>query len=251
MRRFLSWRLLALFVVADLIAVAFLTLPGLRETLYDLTEWVREHQTLGAVVLGALYIPAAVLLVPGSPITLVAGYALGLSVGIVAMSIGSTLGACAAFWAGRTIARGWVEKKIAGNPRFQALDRGVAEAGFKIVLLTRLSPIFPYNLLNYAFGLTRVRFRDYLLASWIGMLPGTFMYVYLGTTFGTIADLTSGRRDVTLSEKILYVVGLVATIVIAVLIGRIARNALRKTAPQLEATPAETTHEPAESGPPR
>lgn len=250
MRRFFDWRLLALLGFIALTFAPLFYLPGLRDQLGDLTDWVRDQQALGAVVLAALYIPAAVLLVPGSVITLVAGFALGLGVGTVAMSIGSTLGACAAFWAGRTFARGWVEKQLAANPRFRALDQSVAREGFKIVLLTRLSPAFPYNLLNYAFGLTRVRFRDYLLASWVGMMPGTVLYVYLGTTLGTIADLATGRGEKTLTEKILFVVGLLATVAVTIVITRSARNALKKTSPQLDA-PVEATHEPAEPDPSR
>lgn len=228
MRRILNWRLALLLGVVSLAGTALLFLPALRESLADLASWVQDNRTLGAIVLAALYVPAAVLFVPGSIITLVAGFALGLVAGVIAMSIGSTLGACAAFWAGRTIARGWVEKKITGNPRFQALDEGVAREGFKIVLLTRLSPAFPYNLLNYAFGLTRVRFLDYVLASWLGMLPGTFLYVYLGTTAGEIARLSSGDVEAGDTERLLLLgVGLAATVAVTIVLTRIARAALK------------------------
>jgi uncharacterized membrane protein YdjX (TVP38/TMEM64 family) len=91
------------------------------------------------------------------------------------VSVGSVLGATAAFLVGKTLLRGWIERRIAAYPRFQAIDRVVGEQGFKIVLLVRLSPLFPFNLLNYAFGLTKVRLWQYVLASWIGMLPGTLM----------------------------------------------------------------------------
>ncbi len=233
MSRLLNWRWAAVVIVAILATAALFHLPELREWLGDLAEWVRVHRVEGAVVVAAIYIPAAVLLVPGSLLTLAAGFALGLFLGTVAVSVGSTLGACAAFWAGRTLARGWIEKKVAASPRFQALDRGVAREGFQIVLLTRLSPVFPFTLLNYAFSLTRVRFRDYALASWLGMLPGTIMYVYLGSAAGNLAELLAGQRTPSPGEQVLFVFGLLATIAVTILITRLARAALRAKAEEI------------------
>src|SRR5260370_10350132 len=142
----------------------------------------------GPVAFAAVY-ALACLVLPGSLITLAAGSLFGVVVGTAGVPLSSVTGACLAFWLGRTLARGLVEKRLAGNRRFRALDQAVAAGGFKIVLLTRLSPLFPFTLLNYAFGLTNVRFRDYVLASWIGMLPGTVMYVYLGSTVKDLAAL--------------------------------------------------------------
>src|SRR4029077_19479513 len=124
----------------------------------------------------------ACLVLPGSVITLAAGSLFGVIIGTAVVSLASVTGASLAFWLGRTLARGLIEKRRAGTPRSRALDQAVAAGGFKIVLLTRLSPLFPFTLLNYAFGLTKLRFRDYVIASWLGMLPGTVMYVYLGST---------------------------------------------------------------------
>ncbi|HSW50743.1 MAG TPA: VTT domain-containing protein, partial [Bryobacteraceae bacterium] len=108
------------------------------------------------------------------------------------------------------------------------VDNAVAAEGWKIVGLTRLSPVFPFNLLNYAFGLTRVSLRDYVVASWIGMIPGTVMYVYLGSLAGSLAELglKEGGRARTQAEWALYAVGLVATVAVTVVITRIARRAL-------------------------
>jgi uncharacterized membrane protein YdjX (TVP38/TMEM64 family) len=252
MRRFLDWRIFALLAIATLAVAAFVFLPELRHQLAEVTGWMRGHPLTGALLIAAIYIPATVLFVPGSMITLVAGYALGLLVGTVAVSVGSTLGACAAFWAGRTFARGWVEQRIGRNPRFRALDEGVAREGFKIVLLLRLSPAFPFNLLNYALGLTRVRFRDYALASWLGMLPGTVMYVYLGTAIGEVSQAVAGEvESPPVMRHALFLLGLVTAIAVTVLITRIARNALRKTSPALAAPAEEPTDEPAATHPPR
>lgn len=100
-----------------------------------------------------------------------------------------------AFLLGRTVARAWVSSRVAANARVAAIDRAVGREGLKIVLLTRLSPVFPFNLLNYAFGLAQVSLRDYVLGSLVGMLPGTLMYVYLGSLITSLSELASGRAS--------------------------------------------------------
>jgi uncharacterized membrane protein YdjX (TVP38/TMEM64 family) len=186
----------------------------LREALGESLAWFRGW-AWGPVVFAAVY-AVACLVLPGSVITLAAGSLFGVIVGTAVVSLASVTGACLAFWLGRTLARGLVEKRLAGNPRFRALDQAVAVGGFKIVLLTRLSPLFPFTLLNYAFGLTKVRFRAYVLASWIGMLPGTVMYVYLGSTVKELADVASGNVEGGLARLVLFFVGLAATVVVTV-----------------------------------
>ena len=111
-------------------------------------------------------------------------------------------------------------------------DRAVGSGGFKIVLLTRLSPVFPFNVLNYAYGLSRVRFRDYLIGSWLGMLPGTVMYVYIGSSLKSLAELASGKVQGGAAQKALFAAGLVATIVVALYVARLARKELRKAVPE-------------------
>ena len=148
----------------------------------------------GPVIFVLLYIAATVLFLPGSILTLGAGFVFGVVRGAIVVSISATLGATAAFLIGRYLARDWVSKKIEGNVKFKLIDEAVAREGWKIVGLTRLSPVFPFNLLNYAFGLTRVSLRDYFFASWIGMMPGTVMYVYLGSLAGDLASVGEGGR---------------------------------------------------------
>jgi uncharacterized membrane protein YdjX (TVP38/TMEM64 family) len=172
---------------------------------------------------------ACVLFLPGSLLTIGAGFIFGPLVGIPTVSIGSTLGAGAAFLLSRSLLRDWVSRAVAQRTEIVALEKAVAQEGFKIVLLTRLSPILPFNLLNFALGLTTVSFRDYLVASWIGMLPGAFLYIYVGTTIKSIADLSSGRTAVKSSHTVLLVAGLVATLLVVVLLARIARQALSNT----------------------
>jgi uncharacterized membrane protein YdjX (TVP38/TMEM64 family) len=191
-------------------------------------EWVGSLGAWGPLIYIFIYVLACVLFLPGSVLTLGAGVLFGVIKGSIIVSISSTLGATCAFLVGRYLARDWVSKKIQGNEKFQAIDEAVAREGWKIVGLTRLSPVFPFNLLNYAYGLTQVSLRDYFFASWIGMMPGTIMYVYIGSLAGEVAKIGSEGRTRTSAEWALYIVGLIATVVVTVFITRIARAALRK-----------------------
>lgn len=201
---------------------------GARQTLTDLLRWIDGLGAWAPVAVAAIYVPATVLLVPGSMITLGAGFLCGLVRGTVAVSVGSTVGATAAFLVGRTFARGWVQQRVAGSPRFAALDRAVEREGFKIVLLVRLSPVFPFNVVNYVFGLTRVRLRDYVLASWIGMLPGGVMYVYLGTAAKSLAELAAGQAEADGLRQGFFFFGLACTVAATLFITRLARRTLRE-----------------------
>ncbi|HZR17696.1 MAG TPA: TVP38/TMEM64 family protein [Verrucomicrobiae bacterium] len=187
-------------------------------------DWIGQLGPWGPIVFVVTYVVATVLFIPGSVLTLGAGAVFGLVLGSVLVSISATLGATAAFLVGRYLARDAVARRIQKSEKFAAIDRAVAQEGWKIVFLTRLSPVFPFTLLNYAFGLTRVRLSHYVLASWIGMMPGTVMYVYLGS----LVNISAGRRQRTTGEWVLYGVGLLATIVVTVFVTRIARKALAK-----------------------
>ncbi len=220
--------LLGLLVLVSVVA----TLPFLpvQDQLKRVLDWINGLGPLGPLLFIVIYIIATVLLIPGSVLTLGAGAVFGVIKGSIYVSIAATLGATAAFLVGRYFARAWVAQKIAANPRFTAIDQAVASEGWKIVGLTRLSPVFPFTLLNYAFGLTRVSLRDYVLASWIGMLPGTILYVYLGS----LAQAGAGTKSRTPQQWALYGIGLAATIAVTVLITRIAQKALKQkfAAPQ-------------------
>ena len=225
---------LRLLGLLALVGVAVLAWVFGRPHVEASVAWLEGRgRVWGLIILALAYIPAALVLFPASLLTLGAGAVFGVPEATLAISLGSTLAASVAFLVGRTLARRWVEEKIAGSPRFRALDRAVAANGFRIVLLTRLSPAFPYGLLNYAYGLTKVRFRDFVLASWIGMLPGTLLYVYLGRGAKGIAELATalftgraGARD--FEQALLLFVGLLATVVVTVLVTRIARQSLRQ-----------------------
>ena len=215
------------------ILVVFLLLAGIKyfhiqELLKKVLSWVADLGPWGPLIYILIYILACVFFIPGSILTLGAGVLFGVIKGSIIVSIAATVGATCAFLVGRHIARDWVSKKIQSNPKFQAIDEAVAREGWKIVGLTRLSPVFPFNLLNYAYGLTRVSLRDYFFASWIGMLPGGIMYVYIGSLAGEIAKIGGEGRSRTPAEWALYIVGLIATAAVTVYITRIARAALGK-----------------------
>ncbi|MDP3919461.1 MAG: TVP38/TMEM64 family protein [Candidatus Omnitrophota bacterium] len=198
----------------------------LQALLRSALDWVSGLGGWGPAIFVGIYILACVLFVPGSVLTLGAGAIFGVVTGSIVVSVGATLGATCAFLVGRYFARDWIAAKIEGNAKFKAVDRAVAQEGWKIVGLTRLSPVFPFILLNYAFGLTRVTLRDYFFASWIGMIPGTIMYVYVGSLAGSLATLGAEGRARTPAEWALYGVGLLATVLVTVYVTRIARRAL-------------------------
>jgi uncharacterized membrane protein YdjX (TVP38/TMEM64 family) len=226
-------RLVGLVALVAAAVLLWIFLPG-RDLLMGFLARVRELGPWGPILLAAAYVPASLLFVPGSLLTLGAGFLFGLGVGTVAVSLGSVLGACAAFFAGRTLARGSIERRVQANPRFRSLESAVRQNGFKIVLLTRLSPLFPFNLLNYAYGVSPVRFRDYLAASWIGMLPGTLLYVYLGSAVKSLTELAAGDVEGGLARKLLFGLGLAATAAVTFIVTRIARQALRQAVPPAE-----------------
>lgn len=209
-----------------LLVVTLVKTLHVQEYLLSLVTWIRDAGWTGVGIFVLAYIAAAVLFLPGSILTLGAGFAYGLGLGSVAVVVAANLGGLLAFFLGRTVARGWVAAKVQSNPRFAVIDEAVGHEGFKIVLLTRLSPIFPFNLLNYAFGVTRVSARDYLLGSLLGMLPGTLMYVYLGSLITNVSELASGRAAGGSMQQLFYFAGLAATVGVSLYVTRVARRAL-------------------------
>jgi uncharacterized membrane protein YdjX (TVP38/TMEM64 family) len=212
---------IALFLLWNALPIA--------EWMRDLLAWVEGLGPVGPLALGVIYVLACILFIPGWLLTLGAGALFGVVVGAITVSISSTLGASAAFLIGRYFARDTIAKRIEGNARFRAVDEAVAREGWKIVLLVRLSPVFPFNLINYAFGLTKVTLKNYFFASWIGMFPGTLMYVYVGSVVGDLATLGMGEREKGWLEWALYLVGLLVTVIVTVYVTKIARKALRET----------------------
>jgi len=190
-------------------------------------RWIAGLGPGGPLIFIGLYIVAPVFFIPGVILSIGAGTVFGLLAGSIYVLIGATLGATCAFLVGRYVAREWVEGRLAGNARFQAIDRAVAREGWKIVGLARLSPFFPFNLLNYAFGLTDISLRDYFFATLAGMIPGIIMYVYLGSLAGDVAMI--GTRPVRPpGHWAIEVGGFAVSVAVAVYVTYVAGRALRE-----------------------
>ncbi len=222
-----AWRVVA--AVAVMLALLF---GGRRlaSLLPGVVTWIDGLGAWGPLAFVAAYAIAAVAFVPGSLLTLAAGALFGLGRGVAIAFVGATVGATLAFLVARYAARARVEQAVRGDARFAAIDRAIGRDGRRIVFLLRLSPIFPFNLLNYGLGLTTVRLRDYVVAS-IGMLPGTLLYVYYGKLAGDVAALAGGAAV----EKgpgyyAVLAIGLIATIAVTAVVTRTARKALEGVA---------------------
>lgn len=222
-----TWIGLAIIVAALLLAGRLLPFDA---WLKQFSAWVADFGPAGVVLYALAYAAAAVLFFPGSVLTIGAGFVFGILWGTLAVSLGSTLGAAFAFLIGRYVARDRVSALARKNERFAAIDDAIGKQGWKIVLLLRLSPLVPFNLSNYLYGLTAVPFWPYLVASWVGMLPGTVLYVYLGVVGRAGLEVAAGQR-VTHNwlQTVFLAVGLVATIIVTWFISRIARKAVQKT----------------------
>jgi uncharacterized membrane protein YdjX (TVP38/TMEM64 family) len=227
MRNNWKWTALAVAIVALFVGLRLLPIT---EWLNSFNLWVAGLGAIGVVIFIIIYALATVLFVPGSVLTIGAGFIFGLGLGVVAVSIGSVTGAALAFLASRYLARKKIESLARRNEKFESIDRAIGEQGWKLVFLLRLSPLIPFNLSNYFYGVTAVKFWPYVLASWIGMLPGTVLYVYLGTVGKAgVESATGGGRARSALEWAFLIVGLIATVIVTVWVTQIARTALRRT----------------------
>jgi len=212
------------------VGVALVIFLGRQAGAYvpQFASWVDTLGVWGPIVFIAGYAIATVAFIPGSVLTLAAGAVFGLLKGIGIAFTAAVAGSSLAFLVSRHVARDAIERCLADNPRFSAIDRAVSAQGRKIVFLLRLSPVVPFNLLNYGLGLTNVRFVDYMVAS-LGMLPGTLLYVYYGKLAGDVAALAGGvASEKGVADYAVLILGLVATIIMTTIVTRIARRALKE-----------------------
>lgn len=193
--------------------------------LNQVVERVASLGAAGGALFVLFYAACCVAFLPISPLTLAAGAVYGVGTGFALAWTGASLGACASFLVGRRWLRAWVEKKLARHPVFAAIDAAISGEGRRVVFLTRLT-LFPFNAVNYAYGLTRVGFRDYALASIVGMAPGTFLFVYLGAAAGRAVIGTERAR--TPAEWAFFAAGVLASAVAMTFVGRAAKRALAR-----------------------
>jgi uncharacterized membrane protein YdjX (TVP38/TMEM64 family) len=216
--------LLLIFTIALALGAWFFLLQEHTGVAFD---WVRDKGLMGGVVAGLVYALATVLMIPGSVATLAIGAIYGPWIGLLIVSPASVLGATMAFVLGRGVFRPTIEKRMQGSNKFKALQAAISDNGLKILTLVRLSPIFPFTVINYAFGLTRISLRKYILGSFVGMLPGTLLYVYLGSAVGDVGQLMSdGVQDSGRAGSLMFYGGLVATAAVTIIITKVAKQAL-------------------------
>src|SRR5918994_4538028 len=225
-------------VVGVTVAVYFLPV---RQWFMHFESYVQSLGAIAPVAVVLAYILSTILFIPGSALTIGSGTLFGLATGFVVVFLGANLGALGSFLLARTLLRDKVARWAEGNAKFRSLDRAIGRQGFKMVLLTRLSPVFPFVLLNYFLGLTAVRTGSYVLANLIGMLPATFLFVYIGAA---ARDALAGQMDASAGfyQQILKVVGLLATVAVVVVVTRVARKALREAEQEQEGDPARKPH---------
>jgi uncharacterized membrane protein YdjX (TVP38/TMEM64 family) len=216
-----TWKWIAVGGAVVALVVAARVLP-VQEWLKSFETWVKGMGAAGMALYAAVYVVAVVLFVPGIVLTLGAGFLFGLGWGIVLVSVASTLAAALAFLIARYLARDAVRGLAERNPRFEAIDRAIGKEGWKVVALLRLSPLVPFSLSNYLYGLTAVRFVPYLLTSWVAMMPATVLYVYLGAAGRKIGE----KAPRSPWEWAFLGAGLAATAVVTVLLTRRAKKEL-------------------------
>ncbi|MEQ8466731.1 TVP38/TMEM64 family protein [Coleofasciculus sp. E1-EBD-02] len=226
-----------LIIISGLVIILIVAAQSfnIRGLLQASLLWVESLGVLAPIVFIVIYNLATVLFIPGSLLTLKGGCLFGVVWGSIYVTIAATLGAVCAFLIGRYLSRDWVCRQIESNPKFKAINQAVKKEGWKIVLLTRLSPIFPFNLLNYAFGVTQVSLRDYSLGS-IGMIPATVVYVYIGSLATDLATLTMSNKPATketqIAQWVIRGIGLIATVAVTVYITHLAKKALDESVVQ-------------------
>jgi uncharacterized membrane protein YdjX (TVP38/TMEM64 family) len=222
---------LVVILMALFLAMRFLPV---QQWLRSFNDWVGQMGTVGILVFIVVYALATVLLAPGSILTIGAGFAFGLWKGFLAAWTGATLGASLAFLVARFVARDKIESIAKRNEKFRKIDNAIGKQGAKLIFLLRLSPVIPFNLSNYFYGLTAVKFWLYFLASWIGMMPGTFLYVYIGAASKAAVTAAAGGEAVKHGWQYwtFLGVGFLATVIVTIWVTKIARDALKSQAVQ-------------------
>ncbi|GLJ06688.1 hypothetical protein SUGI_0045240 [Cryptomeria japonica] len=219
--------IVALLVVSAFFVACF-TLP-IEKILKNFLVWIDTNLGhWGPLVLTLSYIPLTVLGVPAFILTLGGGYLFGLPIGFIADSVGSILGAIAAFLIGKMVGRQHVMSVLKDYPKLQAIDTAIRRSGFKIVFLLRLAPLVPFNIVNYLLSVTPISIQDYILASWMGMVPITLFFVYIGTTINDLSRVTHTWRDIISTHGIILPASVIATILLMVLATRIAKKAINE-----------------------
>jgi uncharacterized membrane protein YdjX (TVP38/TMEM64 family) len=224
MKKSLKWIVAILIVIT--LSILSVVLP-VKGWIREFIGWVQHLGPAGVIVFIIAYAVATVLFLPGWIFTVSAGLIYGIVGGTLVALTGAVIGASLAFLVARYLLRQNIEELTRKNPRFRAIDEAIGKNGWKIIGLLRLSPLIPFNLSNYFYGITSTSFIAYVAVSAIGMIPGTLLYAYLGA-IGQ-AGISGGASAHSKWQYVLLAIGLVATIAVTILVSRIAKNALRKS----------------------
>ena len=201
----------------------------IQEVLQHILLTIQSLGAIGVIIFILLYIVATVALIPGSILTLGAGVVFGVGWGSIYVLVGAVCGEMCAFLLGRYFAKDWINGKIQNNQTFFALNQALNQDGLKIILLTRLSPVFPFSLLNYALGVTGISLRDYFLGS-VGMIPMTIAYVYFGSLAEDLATIDRASQFANPElQWTIKIIGFLATVGVTFYLTRIANQALNKS----------------------
>lgn len=202
----------------------------LDRTLTSLLQWVDSLGTLGAIAFIAIYIIATIICVPGSIMALAGGALFGKLIGTILVFISGFLGACCAFSLGRYLLRDWVKRRLEKNSYLKAINKVVVAEGWKIACLLHLSPIIPFNILNYALGASQITYKNFIVATSVGILPGVILYVFLGSTIGDLTMAVMGKSDSANStiQWLVSAIGVVATLALTIYLAKIARQQITK-----------------------
>jgi uncharacterized membrane protein YdjX (TVP38/TMEM64 family) len=221
------WQWIGLGIIALVVFIAWFFLP-LGEWIQSFNDWIDSLGIWGGLVFVAVYIVATILLAPGSVFTVAGGFVFGLAWGFPLVVTAATIGASLAFLIARYLARDRIKEFVARKPRFNAVDRAVSDEGWKVVALLRLSPLVPFNLQNYFFGLTEVKLWHYVLATFFGIIPGALLYLYVGAIGKAAAGSGVPPGSGGILQWVFFGVGLIATAVVAILVTRKAKAKLEK-----------------------
>ncbi|MDX2080915.1 MAG: TVP38/TMEM64 family protein [Terrimicrobiaceae bacterium] len=192
--------------------------------------WIQQSGWIGWLWFIVLYTLSCVLFLPGSVLSFGAGAVYGFWPATVLVSLGSVAGAMANFLSARYLLRGWISRRWGHGRRFRAIDRAVTTDGWKLIILTRISPVLPHSLVSCAFGISQIPWTRYLLASWIGFLPISAAYAYAGAVIGKAAK---GGLHQGPWAWLAYTIELAITIGVTVWITRAAHRALVECAPEM------------------
>ncbi len=215
-----KWAAGAVVVVALIAAWYFLPVKAWSEAFQG---WIEGLGPWGWIIFAGVYIAATVLLIPASILTLVAGLAFGLALGFPLVVVSATIGATLAFLVSRHLVHDRVDKYVVKRPQLKAVKAAVSEGGWKIIVMLRLSPVVPFNLQNYFYGVTDVRLAEYIPATFVGIIPGTFLYVYLGSAGKTATGEGGGAL-----RWAFFAAGLIATIIVVYFVAKKTKEKLKE-----------------------